>query len=205
MEELKAKRLMGLARARRLKSAAQESKALRDLQEALVLQNLAAKQADLSRLKPQAAADLARVVKETLTCTERLAHARVLEAKEKLEALREAWDLAKSQLKEADTQMVGVFSALRNAQIDVAPTPSLISEFHDPLPPHIPLTDSPDSEAPDSPSEPCPDADFCIEFVEDGVVGDSEDGEEFDSDDTDFDTGTDEEDEEFWEAVEPAD
>lgn len=139
-DELKAERLISLARARRLKGAALESKALRDLQEARLLKFIAEQGSQLGDLDNQAAADLAKATRDTLFAAERLAVARVMEAEERLEVLKEAAEVAHARVLEADKQNIDILSTLDGRSFDVAPAPNLVADFPDPLPFWIPLS-----------------------------------------------------------------
>lgn len=161
-----------------MKSAALESKALRDLQESLLLKALAEKSADISDLQPQAAADLARAARDALLAAERLALTRVLEAQERLEALKDSLDQAHAQVKEAEVQMQYVMSAIEDRQVLVFPTPDFTCGLPDPLPLSIPLSEC-DLEGAHL-DDHTNNGDFDLEFDDDynGVDSEAEDEDE---------------------------
>ncbi|KAF8957388.1 hypothetical protein BDZ97DRAFT_1924641 [Flammula alnicola] len=89
-EEYKAKRLISLARARRLRVAAEERHGLSELQEFRVLINAAKEGAEFTSLDPQTAIDLARAARDTLAAEEKLEQLKVAECEEQLAILRDS-------------------------------------------------------------------------------------------------------------------
>ncbi|PPQ76809.1 hypothetical protein CVT26_001763 [Gymnopilus dilepis] len=95
----------------------------------------------------------------------------------------DAWDLSKSHLQDARSQLADVESALIQSKVDLPPTHNFISGYFDPLPKHIPLTADMDIQGSE---ESWVHSDIVTDFKEDYGLGDSEAGEDID---VDFDFG----------------
>lgn len=124
--------MISLARARRLRGAAAESKAKKELQELRLLRGIAENGLEFSGLDAQSAADLAKACHEALAAAQRLAVARVKEAEERLSVLKEAAELAKARMEEAEAQVGDVLVQLDHDKFNVAPPPDLIPEYTEP-------------------------------------------------------------------------
>lgn len=150
LEQFKAESLISIARAKRLKNAAMEAKGRMDLQEARLLSSVFDKRGGFMNLEPQVASDLAQASRDSLIAAERLAHAKVKEAEERLYRLRNDLELARVHVLEADTQVHMLFKTINSEQISVHPPTDLVPEFPDPLPFSISLEEQCDSNSPHS-------------------------------------------------------
>ena len=121
--------------------AALESWAIKDLQENLILKQLANLSLDFSNLQPQAAVDLARSARDTLLAAERVALTRVREAEQNLQVLKDAHETAHVLAMEGEAQMTKVMAAVEDQGIPIAPTPDLTSGLKDPLPLSVRLSE----------------------------------------------------------------
>ncbi|PPQ97258.1 hypothetical protein CVT26_000650 [Gymnopilus dilepis] len=175
VEALKARRVLSLARARRMKSAALESQAIHCLQESLLLKGLIERGADLNNLPPQAAIDLARSARDVLLAAERLALTKVQEAEKYLDALKDSLDAAHTRVTQAELQLKSILTDFQQKNIPIKPTPNLTFGLHDPLPFSIPLSDC-DLDGAHT-EENFSEGDFELDFQEDCNEVESEPGE----------------------------
>ncbi|KAF8883754.1 hypothetical protein CPB84DRAFT_1750572 [Gymnopilus junonius] len=106
---LKSERLLSLARARRLKGAALELKALKDLYEARLLESMANEGKHLGNLDPQ-------------------------KAEEHLKALNDFAEVAYARMAEANHQVSDILHTLDRTHFVLAPTPDLTPGLINPLP-----------------------------------------------------------------------
>ena len=139
VEELLAERRLSIARMRRLKNSALESKALKDLQEARLLQQLADPNQDLASLEPQMAMNIARVSRDALLAAERYEITRLREAEEVIKAIQDSVELARARVAEADNQIGRLMVIFDKLKVPIAPLPNLIPGLPDPLPLSTPL------------------------------------------------------------------
>ncbi|PPQ73281.1 hypothetical protein CVT26_015232 [Gymnopilus dilepis] len=140
VDEMLAERALTLSQYSRLVDSAQESMALQELREARLLKEMSVMDTSLSELDPSTAAHLAIVARDALAAAERLAVAKVLEAKERLEALKDELELAHQRVTQAETQVVVVLDTLSAQEIPISPMPDLVPGLLDPFPPSLKIT-----------------------------------------------------------------
>lgn len=106
-------------------------KALKALHETRLLQTIADKGWDFAPIDSQSAADLAKAAHATLLAEEKLALAEVMEAEHRLSILKDAAELARAHVAEAQAQVGDVLSHLDKIRFNVAPPPVLTEDFSD--------------------------------------------------------------------------
>ncbi|PPQ97123.1 hypothetical protein CVT26_000608 [Gymnopilus dilepis] len=137
VQEIQAERNITLARSERLTGAAKESQALKHLQETRLIKT----EGNLTDLEPQKAAHIAIAARDVLLAEERLVKAKLLEARERVEALEDDLEVAHERFLQADAQLESIMDLLRDHHIPMSPVPNLIPGLQDPLPFTIELPD----------------------------------------------------------------
>ena len=137
VQEIQAERNITLARSERLTGAAKESQALKHLQETRLIKT----EGNLTDLEPQKAAHIAIAARDVLLAEERLVKAKLLEARERVEALEDDLEVAHERFLQADAQLESIMDLLRDHHIPMSPVPNLIPGLQDPLPFTIDLPD----------------------------------------------------------------
>lgn len=159
-----------MARTRRLRNAAEETKAIKNLQEIRVLRrsryfSTAARIGTVARISmgingydPQTAADLAKAALDSFKADERLTSMKIMELEEELMTLKDDLEIAQVRVEEATRQFGEVLVTLDEYQICVDPAKNLVPGYNEPLPLSIPLP-----RVPHGPADPSDSTEFLFD------------------------------------------
>lgn len=109
-----------IARAKRLKLAAEEKAAAQELLETSMLLEAAQRGDDFTSLDPEMAIGVARAARDTLLAEEHLAVSRVQECEATLTALRDAVDEVRAQVEDANLQVGRLLNIMNDNGIHIS-------------------------------------------------------------------------------------
>lgn len=119
-EQYRANQRKTIAKAKRLKLAAEENVAAQELFETTMLLEAAQRGDDFTSLDPKTAIHVARAARDTLIAEEHLALSRVQECEAVLTSLRDAVDEVRARVEDANLQVRKLLNIMNDQGIHVA-------------------------------------------------------------------------------------